>query len=93
MNRLGFSNNILCFLCKFGIGEHAQFVIIIIIMICYTHFPIIMHTITQTKFAIPWTAWKSDHDIKIIVTLLFNDGFETKTKKILLKLLIPSFEI
>ena len=39
---------VLCFLCKFGIGQHAQFAI----MICYTHFPIIMHTIPQIQFAI-----------------------------------------
>ena len=29
-------------------GEHAQFAI----MICYTHFQIIMHTTPQTQFAI-----------------------------------------
>ena len=53
--------------------EHAQFAI----MICYTHFPIIMHNTTDT-ICNPWTAWKSDRATKILVTLLFHDGFEKR---------------
>ena len=48
MNLLGFFQLVLCLLCKFGIGEHAQFAI----MVCYTHLPIIIYRIPQTQFAI-----------------------------------------
>ena len=42
------------------------------------HFPIIMHTKPQTYFAIRGQLWKSDRATKIVVTSLFNDGFEKR---------------
>ena len=47
-------------------------------MIWYTHFPIIMLTIPQTQFEIPGQLEKVTMNPKIIVTLLFNDGFDKK---------------
>ena len=41
------------------------------------HFPIIMHTTSQTQFAIRGQL-ESDRATKIIVTSLFNHGFEKR---------------
>ena len=47
---------------KFGIGEHAQFAI----MICYMHFPIIMHTTLQTQFGIRGQLEKVTAPLKLL---------------------------
>ena len=65
---------VFCFLCKFGIGGACA--------VCNYD---LLHTFpkfhtynTTNTLCNPWTAWKSDRATKIIVTLLFNDGFEKK---------------
>ena len=78
---------VFCFLCKFWIGEHAQFAI----MIFCTDFPITIHTMPQTQFAIRGQLEKVTVPLKILY--LCYSMTDLKKEKFLLKLFIPSFAI
>ena len=69
-----FSPSVFCFLRKFGIGG-ACAVCNYDLLHAFPDYHV--HNTTDT-ICNPWTAWKSDRATKIIVTLLFNDGFEKR---------------
>ena len=66
---------VFCFLCKFGIGG-ACAVCNYDLLHAFPDYH--AYTIPQTQFAIRGQPEKSDSATKIIVTLLFNDGFEKR---------------
>ena len=57
-----FPISLLFFSVNLGLVEHAQFAI----MICYTHFPIIMHTTSQAQFAIRGQLEKVTVSLKLL---------------------------